>query len=360
MRVFYLLTGLLLLSLLTPACVDEIPLPEPDAVSAPLVIQGRISKGAPSLIRVQLHLAASFAADDFPDRISGAQVQVLDRAGSALAVPEVEPGLYERQVEPGAAMAIETDRDYQLLVALPDGRRYRSDFETVRPVPRPDSLSYALVTRNEQNSAGNIVEIRKVQIFIHSSLRATGAAAPAALKWDFSGVWQLKETDIGLVTGARTCFIFEAVNLEEVLVADGRQYTTEYLDGRLLFEEPVDDRFSTDYYLTAVQHSLTPAAFEYWSRVGEVTNRSGGLFEKPPASIPGNIRNVDDPIEKVLGFFYAGETDTVRRRIELPLELVPAPECPPNASPGESQDLALECLNCLLWPRSSLQRPDYW
>lgn len=342
------------------ACVDEIPLPEPGEEALPVVIQGRVSKGDPSLLRVSLSLAAPFSAADFPPRITGAEVLVVDRDGTRWPVPEVETGLYERRIGAGEPQAIETGRAYQLQVTLPDGRTYHSDYETVLPVPRPDSISYGVITRAEINTSGNIQEVPILQVYLHSPLTGTNEKAPPALKWDFMGVWQLQETDLGAI-GPRSCYVSQFVNLDEVVVLDGRSVSTDYLDRRLLFEEPIDHRFAVGYFLTVIQQSLSAGAYTYWSRVAEVTERSGGLFEKPPASVPGNIRNIADPGEKVLGFFYAGATDTLRRRISLSEDLAIGRNCPPNLEPGMSaNDLSKECVNCLLWPNSTLERPPYW
>jgi len=356
----HLLFFLCLLGLL-PACVDEIPLPAPGEAAPPLVIQGRVSKGEPSLIRVQLSLAASFAADDFPERISGAQVSAVDRDGRELLVPEVDKGLYERLVGADEPQSIEIGRAYQLQVRLPDGRIYHSDFESILPVPRPDSLSYTAITRAAINESGNIEEVPVLQVYLYSPLTLAGTAGKPALKWDFTGVWQLRETDTGSPAGARSCYVSQGINLDRVVVLDGREVDADYLDRRFLLEEPIDHRFAVGYYLTVIQQSLSPAAYTYWSQVAAVTERSGGLFEKPPASVPGNIRNIADPAEKVLGFFYAGAADTLRKRISLPSDLRPRPNCPANLSPSMGiGQVPEECLNCLLWPTSVLQRPPYW
>ena len=46
-------------------------------------------------------------------------------------------------------------------------------------------------------------------------------------------------------------------------------------------------------------------AFAYWEQARVQLARGGGVFDPPFAPVVGNIRNVNDPSEVVLGYFHA-------------------------------------------------------
>jgi hypothetical protein len=67
------------------------------------------------------------------------------------------------------------------------------------------------------------------------------------------------------------------------------------------------DRLHITYSLNVQQQSLSLDAYDYWQRMNEQAAESGGMYEKQPASVPGNIYRVDQSEEVVLGFFYASQ-----------------------------------------------------
>lgn len=63
------------------------------------------------------------------------------------------------------------------------------------------------------------------------------------------------------------------------------------------------------------QSSLTPQYFDFTELLKSQTTATGGLVDVPPAFLSGNIRNKNDPAEKVIGYFSV--VNTVWRRLWL-------------------------------------------
>jgi hypothetical protein len=57
------------------------------------------------------------------------------------------------------------------------------------------------------------------------------------------------------------------------------------------------------YSLLIRQYALSSNAFQYWNLLEKQNQESGGFYETQPARIQGNIHNIADPAERVLGFF---------------------------------------------------------
>ena len=74
-------------------------------------------------------------------------------------------------------------------------------------------------------------------------------------------------------------------------------------------------RIKLQYSLLIKQHSLTNEIFIYWERMKSQSSDAGGFYESQPSSTTGNIYNLNDLNEKVLGCFYA--TQQQRKRLTV-------------------------------------------
>lgn len=84
------------------------------------------------------------------------------------------------------------------------------------------------------------------------------------------------------------------------------------------------------------QFSLTPAAYQYYKILKDIVDNASGFNAPPPAALVGNLYNVDDPEEFVLGRFTAAASSVVNVFVER--ELVS--EAP--VAPRQPQAISLE------------------
>jgi hypothetical protein len=255
------------------------------------------------------------------------------------------------KITPGAA--------YQLVVELADGSRYESDIEPLWEVPEPVNLAYTIAERVIKNEAGNLETGAFVQFSVNTDLLQTADKQRSFLKWDFLGVYRFTETNLTVpYPNTRTCYFSEDLHLEKVKAYDGNGNNQDKLLNYVLMEEPLDHRFYDGFYLTVRQQSLSEGAFQYWSRLGELVDRTGNFFEAQPGKLRGNFRNVDNRAEQVYGYFYATQEKIIR------LYVPPLPErvnafCPLFAHPDDETTPAV-CLDCQSRAGSTLNKPDYW
>lgn len=343
--------AILLLGLLA-SCVDEIKLNIPEGEQAQLVVMGALTQGSPPQVEVTISRTGGIEPDAIPAPIAGASVRLEDRAGNFLVLTDQGKGRYADDLPPGKGPPIVTGGEYRLQVTLPEGRRYESDWSLLLPAPAADSLSFDLVSREEVNDIGNIITTRYIRFFVHTPLEVQGRRP--ALKWDFSGCYQLREAVVQAPQIQKLCYVSENVNLAGVAVYNPQETAADRLNRYLLFEEKLNYRFGEAYYLTVYQQSIPQDALTYWEQIREVLARSRGVFDPPPGSVRTNWHGVDNPSERVEGFFFARTVDTIRRKIILPDGTLPPRYCdPPAGRTGV-------CADCLLFPGSSLEKPDYW
>ncbi len=343
-----------LLSGLLVSCVDEIPLPDYGAEQRKLVVEGRAIKGTPSRVFVQLSRTTDLSIQDAPVLVEDARVYLSNQAEEIIYLLHQGRGYYSAELTTDAPFDLQTGQSYQIQIELPDGSRYQSAWEPLHPVPEPDSLGFTEVDKRVLNDAGNIVTQPYAQYHITTPLIPEGYAVPVSLLWEAEAVFRLYESRTLLFP--KFCFITEQVDNGRINVFSEMSSDQTTLVRYPMVEKEINWRFATGYYLTLYQYSLSRGAAQYWSRVSEVLQRDGGLFETPPGAIPSNISNPDNQEEQVLGYFFAGAVDTIRllinpEELSRPLPLYCETEL------GDENEA---CFDCLLWNNSTRQRPDYW
>jgi len=150
----------------------------------------------------------------------------------------------------------------------------------------------------------------------------------------------------------------------------------------LHFVDNHTSRLKYGYSLLINQFALSEAAYSYWDQMRINSSEQGGLYEKQPLSISGNLHNNTNPDQKVLGFFSASSVESKRifiRNVEnleldFPTFCTPgvlrkglieiSPEDYPAFLMGNDKgywnvQLANECVDCLSIGGINI-KPDFW
>lgn len=91
-------------------------------------------------------------------------------------------------------------------------------------------------------------------------------------------------------------------------------------------------QFRSRYVTTLLVHNMSASSFNFWEKVQRQLQNTGGPFDPPVAPLPGNIRNIENDEEIVLGFFHAYGTTLVNTcfdRFDVPenseIPIIPPP-----------------------------------
>jgi len=84
-----------------------------------------------------------------------------------------------------------------------------------------------------------------------------------------------------------------------------RKYPFHFVDG-------LNPRLGILYSILVNQFALSDEAYDYWEKVRINSNDLGGLYEKQPFAIKGNLANLTNPEKGVLGYFYAASVSSKR------------------------------------------------
>lgn len=334
-------------------CVDQINFDQ--SVENPqLVVDGLISLGS-GPHEVSLSQLGDFGAEPIQPT-SHAEVTIIENGADSYQLSEISRGVYQL-----AAGILETEVGvgYKVMIQLEDGRRYQSE-EEIMPVPTIlDSVYYELVFKDQFTSAGQTVSDYFLDVFI-DGIVSDGEEGPF-IRWTVEESYNFTELPGLTPLDPRfTCYLSRATDPQNILLFDASSSFSPVIRRKQVAETFIDWTFQERHYFRVFQQSLTASAFEYWERIDQVSNQVGSVFDPPPAGLIGNISNVDDPNELVLGYVQAVAQDTATAFTVPTLlsEVFIQTYCARNFQFGRG--FPQECYDCLLFDNSTYERPDYW
>ncbi|WP_297337476.1 DUF4249 domain-containing protein [Algoriphagus sp.] len=354
--------GLLLVLICFPfACVEQISFPLNRQVGK-LIVFGQITNLAEektiylssttSEDRQPLPSGDYLVLNDLPRPVTNAQVFLIGSDNSFVPFIHRSEGRYE------------LDRNVPILNGVAygveirvNGKIYRSSPEELPSAVGSDELSYEF-SRGELDGTPDLA-----MISIYSEVTLPDTSEPYYLKWEVSEAyfWQLTFFPNPFNQAPPLCFVFETPDPERIPLLNGESLSETALGGRqLLAKRQVDQSFLSRHYFTIRQVSLSESAFEYWRNVRELVNNTGSVFDTPPAPIRGNIVNVEDENEQVLGYVEVARVSQKRiytTLADVPFELEEVCLYDPNKP---VIDYPQTCRNCNAFGNSSNEIPEWW
>ncbi|MDA0194570.1 MAG: DUF4249 domain-containing protein [Bacteroidetes bacterium] len=300
-------------------CIEEFYPKIPDTDNNFLIVEGQITdKAEPYFVKLSRSLPIN-ATDESP--VSGANVQI-EEEGAVYLLTDQGGGLYSTNEFTG-----QPDHDYRLSITL-DGNQYQSSWQTLRKSSEIDSIYYRVDMEETEDPD---VDIRGIQWYVDSHGEASGARL---YRYEWDETWQ-----IGV--NWPTFYYYLGNDLTELIPAEERRNTcwmnspnseinltsTALLSDNVVSEHPLfftrdqEEKLTIKYSVIVRQYALDEEEHEFWRTLRESNVEGGNLFDKQPASVVGNVKNVSRPDETVLGYFSANGVKEQRKfviRRELP------------------------------------------
>lgn len=347
-RLFVLLLPVLLLT----TCVQQIGVDLPDA-SEKLVVDGLIST-LPGPYTVKLTKTAKYTtgSDGTNFLVPGATVRISDDAGTSEILQETSPGIYKTQA---GGIQGQVGRRYTLSIETADGKKYQSQPELIKATPAIENIYYEFVEGSPGIEEG---------FYVYVDTRDP-ATTEDFYRWNWVHYEKIQycfnetvppSTTPTILTCCSDCWEIKRCN-GCVNVASDRLTNGALISRQLVAVVPYNSR--SKYFLYYEQHSLTREAFKFWQALEDQSKNVGGIFDKPPATVRGNISNVTDAEEIVLGYFGASDIkangiqidrSTVAKNPSGPLPVV----APPSSGPPPP------CYPCYESILRTPVTPPYW
>ena len=127
-------------------------------------------------------------------------------------------------------------------------------------------------------------------------------------RWDYTETWVLR---LLFPVVNQTCWITE--HSQFVNIKSTASFTEARIDRfPIKYISNQTDRLKRKYSILVNQYSLSEDEYNYWEKIQNVEEQVGGLYDIIPASVPSNIRCIEDPGEKVLGYFSVSSKSSKR------------------------------------------------
>ncbi|MCP2042787.1 hypothetical protein L1278_000810 [Pontibacter sp. HSC-36F09] len=342
----YRFWAMLLIIVCLQACVDPLEL-QIEAGQPKLVVSGMVTDHNDSTLnRVTLTWTAPFDSENkqvLVHPVLDAIVTLQDDQGASMPLYHGPRGVY--QLMPDDYQVVQ-GRSYTLHIKLPDGRKYASRPELLRPVPALQGIGYEFKEFIDvvRNSAGMLVERRSKGFEVKAQVQDPSEQGNY-YRWDTEGVFEFY-SDVGDAPLPARCWSNMGSINTKVVTNDDRLVNGRY------FEQPVvvvPADIPTKYRIKIRQFSLTAGAHEFLRLFNQQQSSVGSIFDPPPARINGNLYSLTDPEEQVIGYFSASAMTedfiVIHRQLYAPFPGLPY--APPKG----------DCRYTFLYPNVTNERP---
>lgn len=299
----------LLLIISFQSCIDEITFDPSDQVKSQLVVDGRITTSeGPQILKLSTTQIDNLKK---PSPVTDAKITIFDNFGNVEEYVQLgfNAGEYHLMND---IIKGEIGRTYFIEIELRDGSIFQSEPETLMPVPKMTNIEIDFIQETEFDITGLPKTSNFAQVLIDTPI--PNEEDGVFLRWDVESDWLVLDRDdpCNPFDVPTACYFNDNIILEELRPFSSRALELNELSDWAVGRRIVDFSFQFKQYLSVYQYSLTPRAFTFFEQISALSNIEGNLFDEPPAAISGNLFNVNDPNEKVLGYFSASEVDTVR------------------------------------------------
>ena len=284
-----------------------------------LVVDGILVNGPDSTF-ISLSRTQNITDSNFSTKAeTGANMMLLGEYGENFPLTEESAGKY---VVP--QLNLNFNETYQLKIITASGSVYLSDTIPVRQTPPIDSVSW-----KDNDTSVNIY------VTTHDPLNKTWY-----YRWTYGETWQYNAISFSQLVYENGTIVTRtpAQNVYNCWSSDSSTSlligTSTGLSSDIIYEQPLvvdtlmvnyypvniplllpglNQKFRTEYSIIVYQYAINQAAYNYWYNLKQTTEDLGGLFSSQPSSqVPGNIHNVANPNEPVLGYITASSVQEKR------------------------------------------------
>lgn len=304
------------------SCIEKFE-PETDDFESALVVEGFISDGL-TVNTVKLSRSMPLGLPEHQPELA-ATVYITTHEGLAFAFNEMAPGIYQSdpQLFEGAP-----SEEYTLHIITADGAHYQSDPVLLKRTPPIDSIYFERAIRLTE-IAGETLHGIAILLDTHNDTNGT-----RFYRWEWEEAWEIKVPypntyDWVLHGGELTptaerpgyavlhdrnvhiCYNNNAS--KEILVSNSLALKEDRISAyELTYVSTEGYKLNSLYSILVRQFAIDEREYTYWSELERVSETLGTLFDPQPYELRGNIRNINNQEELVLGFFSASTVSEAR------------------------------------------------
>ena len=247
--------------------------------------------------------------------INGCDVYIVGKKTPSIRLDEYEPGKYKKDILSTRFNSLD---QYKLVVIVPSRGQYESDYQKFIT---PNQIK-SLHSQREDITTNNFGDtIQGVQFFMDiSGEKTAGRYMRAEIEetWeDYSRypieAWFDGNYHVERITSFMHCYKTEKVNSIFTLTTLALD-KNEFENYKLHYINQFSEKLKNHYTYNVKLHTISKEAFFFWESLRKNNEDNGGLYERQPIDVKGNIKNVKND-EEILGFFEV--SSVVEKRIYI-------------------------------------------
>jgi len=242
-------------------------------------------------------------------------VKLVDNDGHSFNYIESNNGTYKVWMSKND---LKIGSSYKIEITTPSGTKIESEFEEMYECPDIDSVYYL---RKDLPTNNPDVFTEGIQLYIDlDAVNSTTRnfkfdleetweyTATYPLTWYYDGtLHQISPPDYSNFT----CWKTE--DIKDVFILNtGDLDINKFKMLPLNFVDNQTSRLSIKYSLLVKQYSLTEKCFLFWDQVKINNFNSASLYDAQPFTVQGNLNNLTNPDQKILGYFQVSAIKTKR------------------------------------------------
>ncbi len=283
-----------------------------------VVIDGDIAVGSITTIRV--NITEPLIKGEEAVLPLGASVWVEEEGGSIYSGVEKEDEVNAFEIN---TTGLSLQGRYRLGVSIPDRGEYLSEFRRVLITPPIDSITRSITPDNLT---------AYIEVTAHKENTGEADSSRLYCKWNYEENWESPSVymptlewdrksqsivDLSEKEQAERYFCFSESVSSEVLIGNTEKLTENRIYKQIIAKIPNNDsRAKSLYSIKVSQQALDKDAYVYWEVMRRNSSDIGGLFSSQPTEVVGNIKNVSNPGEQVVGYINIATVQTRRAFID--------------------------------------------
>jgi hypothetical protein len=275
-----------------------------------LVIEGLINPADSTIVNLSRTVAIANKTTKSPE--TKAVVTIENAKSTVYTLSETTKGTY---VTP--ALVLDNTKQYRLRIKTSNGKTYLSDFVDVKLTPPIDSIGYTI------SSTG-------LQLYVNTHDATNNTRY---YKWNYRETWQFRSEYVSYeVSNGKSLNNRTPSQLVQFCFASDTSTSTVInstvaLSNDVVYQFPISSIVSTSeklgikYSILLTQLALSKEAYTFWQNLKTNTEQLGSIFDAQPSTSFGNIHNINDSAEPVIGYISAGTIQRKRiyiNKTELP------------------------------------------
>lgn len=270
----------------------------PPAITSPgsyLVVEGVINAGSDSTI-IKLSRTVNLSSGTTNNPETGAIVAVQSSTNASYPLVETSTGSYAV-----AGLNLDITKTYRISIKTSNNQQYLSDLVPVKVTPPVDSVGFT-------------VQSNGIQLYVNSHDPNNNTHY---YMWNYAETWQFhaKYSSSYITNGTAivprtldqlvySCFANDASST--ILLGSSAKLSQDVIyQSPLTTVSSTSEKLETKYSILVNEYALTSDAFNFYTNLKKNTEQLGSIFDAQPSEIAGNIHNVSNPNEPVVGYISA-------------------------------------------------------